>query len=152
MDSDGDGVYDGIDQCPGTPAGAAVDERGCLVSIELTDVEFEFDSYQLTPTAATYVREMADAIAEQADPEGTGILELRGHTDSRGAAEYNQMLSERRAQAVLDYMLEVDPEIAAFQAQDRIRAVGFGETQPIDTNDTDEGRQRNRRVEFHIIR
>jgi len=152
MDSDGDGVYDGIDQCPGTPAGAAVDERGCLVSIELTDVEFEFDSYQLTPAAAAYVREMADAIAEQADPQGTGILELRGHTDSRGAAEYNQMLSERRAQAVLDYMLEVDPEIAAFQAQNRIRAVGFGETQPIDTNDTDEGRQRNRRVEFHIIR
>jgi len=152
MDSDGDGVYDGIDQCPGTPAGAEVDERGCLVSIELTDVEFEFDSYQLTSAAAEYVREMADVIAEQADPNGTGILELRGHTDSRGAAEYNQMLSERRAQAVLDYMLEVDPEIAAFQAQDRIRAVGFGETQPIDTNDTDEGRQRNRRVEFHIIR
>ena len=95
---------------------------------------------------------MADAIAEQADPDGTGILELRGHTDSRGAEAYNQMLSERRAQAVLDYMLEVDPDIVAFKAQDRIQAVGFGETQPIDTNDTAEGRQRNRRVEFHIIR
>jgi outer membrane protein OmpA-like peptidoglycan-associated protein len=152
LDSDGDGIYDGLDQCPGTPAGAAVDDRGCLISIELTDVEFEFDSYQLTATAQTYVRQMADQIAAQADPQGTGMLELRGHTDSRGAESYNQMLSERRAQAVLDFMLEVEPDLKPFMDQGRIRAVGFGETQPIATNDTDEGRQRNRRVEFHIVR
>ncbi len=150
LDSDGDGIYDGLDQCPGTPAGATVDDRGCLISIELTDVEFEFDSFELTPTAKNYTRDMAIAIASQVDPSGTSKLELRGHTDSRGAESYNQMLSEKRAQSVLDYMLEVEPSLRA--VSNRISVVGYGETQPIASNDTDEGRQRNRRVEFHIIR
>lgn len=149
LDSDEDGVFDGIDQCPGTPLGAVVDERGCLVSIELTDVEFNFDSYELTDAAKGYVRDMADAIAAQADPAGTATLELRGYTDSRGSEEYNQRLSERRARAVLDYMLEVEPDLAAFR--DRIAAVGYGESNPIADNETDEGRARNRRVEFVII-
>ncbi|MCL7927821.1 MAG: thrombospondin type 3 repeat-containing protein [marine benthic group bacterium] len=150
LDSDGDGIYDGLDQCPGTPAGANVDDRGCLISIELTDVEFEFDSFELTATAKTYVDRIAEEIMSQVDPQGQGRLELRGHTDSRGAESYNQMLSEKRAQSVLDHMLEVEPGLAAYR--DRISAVGFGETQPIASNDTDEGRQRNRRVEFHIVR
>ncbi|MCL7973979.1 MAG: OmpA family protein [marine benthic group bacterium] len=93
---------------------------------------------------------MAEEIMSQVDPQGQGRLELRGHTDSRGAESYNQMLSEKRAQSVLDHMLEVEPGLAAYR--DRISAVGFGETQPIASNDTDEGRQRNRRVEFHIVR
>ncbi|MCL7957677.1 MAG: thrombospondin type 3 repeat-containing protein [marine benthic group bacterium] len=150
LDSDGDGIYDGLDQCPGTPAGANVDDRGCLISIELTDVEFEFDSFELTATAKTYVDRIAEEIMSQVDPQGQGRLELRGHTDSRGAESYNQMLSEKRAQSVLDEMLRVEPGLAAYR--DRISAVGFGETQPIASNDTDEGRQRNRRVEFHIVR
>ncbi len=70
MDSDEDGVYDGIDQCPGTPLGAVVDERGCLMSIELTDIEFNFDSFELTGPAKSYVRDMAAAIAAQVDPQG----------------------------------------------------------------------------------
>ncbi|MCL7985271.1 MAG: OmpA family protein, partial [marine benthic group bacterium] len=122
----------------------------CLISIELTDVEFEFDSFELTATAKTYVDRIAEEIMSQVDPQGQGRLELRGHTDSRGAESYNQMLSEKRAQSVLDHMLEVEPGLAAYR--DRISAVGFGETQPIASNDTDEGRQRNRRVEFHIVR
>ena len=150
LDSDGDGIYDGLDQCPGTPAGANVDDRGCLVSIELTDVEFEFDSFELTANAKTYVDRIAEEIMSQVDPQGQGRLELRGHTDSRGAESYNQRLSERRAQAVLDHMLEVEPGLEAYRS--RISAIGFGESQPIASNDTDEGRQRNRRVEFHIVR
>ncbi|MCL7984495.1 MAG: thrombospondin type 3 repeat-containing protein, partial [marine benthic group bacterium] len=74
LDSDGDGIYDGLDQCPGTPAGANVDDRGCLISIELTDVEFEFDSFELTATAKTYVDRIAEEIMSQVDPQGQGRL------------------------------------------------------------------------------
>ncbi|WP_306582503.1 OmpA family protein, partial [Dokdonella sp.] len=72
-------------------------------------------------------------------------VELDGHTDSIGTEEYNQGLSERRAQIVADYL--TSHGIGA----DRITAVkGFGETQPIDTNATKEGRARNRRTELKV--
>ena len=71
--------------------------------------------------------------------------ELSGHTDGKGSVAYNQKLSEQRAKAVYDYLIErgVAPE--------RIQAEGRGESQPIDTNDTEEGRQNNRRVEIEIL-
>jgi len=73
------------------------------------------------------------------------IMEIRGHTDSIGAEETNQALSEQRAQAVVDAMalLGIQP--------DAMRAVGFGETQPIATNDTRTGRAANRRITFQWI-
>jgi len=71
-------------------------------------------------------------------------VEVSGHTDSRGDADYNQRLSQRRAQAVTNYLRQNG--ITA----DRIVTMGYGEAQPIDTNDTSAGRQKNRRVEFKI--
>ncbi|MCH2097901.1 MAG: OmpA family protein [Pseudomonadales bacterium] len=71
--------------------------------------------------------------------------QLEGHTDSRGTDAYNQALSERRAYAVRDYLIDqkdIDPR--------RVTAVGYGESKPTATNDTDTGRQRNRRVDAVI--
>ncbi|MCB1832791.1 MAG: OmpA family protein, partial [Geminicoccaceae bacterium] len=69
--------------------------------------------------------------------------EVQGHTDSTGATDYNQGLSERRAQSVLDYLTGKGVEA------ERLTAVGFGENRPIASNDTEEGRAQNRRVEIH---
>ena len=73
------------------------------------------------------------------------IVEIGGHTDAVGSDEYNQNLSEQRANAVRDYLMENNVE------EQRVVAVGYGETTPVATNDTDEGRQLNRRVEFKIL-
>jgi len=150
LDSDGDGVPDTIDECPNTPAGAQVNARGCLVQLELQNVEFEFNSFDLTMEARAYLTELAGQIVQQADPEGTGRLELRGFTDSVGAEAYNLRLSELRAEAVREFLLGTSIEMEAFM--NRLDAVGYGEANPVATNDTEEGRARNRRVELHIIR
>ena len=72
-------------------------------------------------------------------------LHVSGHADSIGSESYNQKLSERRAQAVVDYM--IDNGIA----EERLVAEGFGESQPVSANDTEEGRQQNRRVQVRIL-
>jgi outer membrane protein OmpA-like peptidoglycan-associated protein len=72
-------------------------------------------------------------------------IELSGHTDSKGSDDYNQRLSESRAKACVDYL--ISKGIKA----DRMVWKGYGETKPIDTNDTDEGRANNRRTEFKIL-
>ncbi len=149
VDSDADGVFDGPDACPNTPAGARVDGRGCLVQLDLENVEFEFNSFDLTRSARTYLAELAGQIVQQADPEGTGRLELRGFTDSVGAEAYNQRLSQSRAEAVRDFLLSTSMEMEKFI--DRLDAVGYGEADPVASNDTEEGQARNRRVELHII-
>ena len=73
-------------------------------------------------------------------------IEVRGHTDSTGEEEYNQKLSERRADSVIEYMIKngISPE--------RLNSVGFGEKKPVASNDTEEGMQLNRRVEFEILK
>jgi outer membrane protein OmpA-like peptidoglycan-associated protein len=149
VDSDSDGVFDGPDACPNTPAGARVDARGCLVQLELENVEFEFNSFDLMRSARAYLTELAGQIVQQADPQGTGRLELRGFTDSVGAEAYNQRLSESRAEAVRDFLLSTNMDMEKFI--DRLDAVGHGEANPVATNDTEEGRARNRRVELFII-
>ncbi len=170
-DSDADGVPDGADACPRTPGGAAVDERGCErdddsdgvknsqdrcpetapgvkvdedgceviakpVTIELT-VEFDTDQATLRSEVIPEVDEVVAFL--RAHPNARVTIE--GHTDSRGSEAYNQALSERRAYAVRDYLIR-----NADIAPSRIGAVGFGESRPIASNDTPEGRQRNRRV------
>ena len=72
-------------------------------------------------------------------------LQVAGHTDSKGLAAYNERLSEERAMSVKQFL--VDNGIAA----DRLTVVGYGESKPIATNDTEEGREANRRVEFSVI-
>jgi len=156
LDGDGDGVPDGIDECPDTPAGVDVDENGCSVLeaaviagvVVFSNIEFAFDSYELTDASKTTLDEIANAILDNADPSGTGTLEIAGYTDSIGPAAYNLMLSQRRAEAVHSYMLEAHPGLQAYD--DRITAVGNGATNFIADNETEEGRQLNRRVEFYI--
>jgi outer membrane beta-barrel protein len=156
LDGDGDGVPDGIDQCPNTPAGLEVDENGCTrleaAVIEgvvvFSNIEFAFDSFELSDASKTTLDEIAAAIVANATQEGTATLEIAGYTDAIGPAAYNLMLSQKRADAVLDFMMTVEPGLAAYE--DRITAVGNGQTNFIADNDTEEGRALNRRVEFYI--
>jgi len=142
-DSDGDGVIDELDKCPNTPQGALVDSDGCPK--ELTKdikktlyVEFEFDKTEVR-------REFYPAIADLANimrQYPTSRILLEGHTDSMGTNTYNQKLSQSRADAVMKVLIN-EFGIAA----ERITTTGMGETQPIATNATEEGRAKNRRVE-----
>jgi len=133
-DSDGDGVVDSRDRCPNTPRGVKVNADGCW---ELSGIYFDSGQAAIKNPG---VLDEALAILKT-NPTLTG--EVQGHTDSTAAAEYNQRLSEARARAVRDYFIKqgIGPE--------RVRAAGFGETRPVASNDTLEGRALNRRVELH---
>ena len=144
LDSDGDGVPDYKDNCPGTPKGAKVDPSGCEImadmTIQTTADHFDFDSAVLKPAMMTELDEAASQINAS---KGNEMLEIVGHTDSTGPEDYNQRLSERRAQAAADYLESkgVSPS--------RMVVKGAGESSPIADNATREGRSMNRRVELH---
>ena len=104
----------------------------------LHGVTFDFDSARLTPNARTILRNVAERLAYHHKTE----VEISGHTDSVGSRAYNQRLSERRAEAVRDYLIELGVDA------ERLTAVGFGPEQPIASNDTEEGREVNRRIEI----
>jgi OOP family OmpA-OmpF porin len=162
LDSDGDGIPDSEDACPNTPPGLkvlpdgcapvgdcrkprpgeAVDARGCALDkrFVLRGVKFEFDSDRLTAPAKVILTDVAQTLS--AYPEIK--LDVEGHTDSLGTDSYNLGLSERRANAVIRYL-----DTQGVKTQ-RLKAVGYGESVPIDTNDTEAGRDNNRRVEFKV--
>jgi len=137
MDSDGDGVIDARDACPGTPMGIAVDERGCwaMSSSMLFDVNKAVIKTEFYP--------MLDETKVIFDKYPTMKVQIEGHADSTGTDSYNQMLSEKRAKAVMEYLVN-NVGIAA----SRLNAVGYGESKPAYSNKTKEGRSKNRRVEF----
>jgi len=143
LDSDGDGVPDYKDNCPGTPKGAKVDPSGCEImadlTIQTTADHFDFDSAELKPAMKS---ELDDAAAQIKASKGNEMLEIIGHTDSVGPADYNQGLSERRAQAAADYLggMGVDGS--------RMTVKGMGENSPAHDNSTSAGRAMNRRVEL----
>lgn len=141
IDSDADGVVDRLDRCPGTPRGARVDSRGCEEPAEPAvtelNVEFDVDSARIPAGADDDFRRVFRFLERHPDARAA----VEGHTDSTGGASYNQGLSERRAQAVADRLIE-----GAGLSTDRVEVVGRGESRPIATNDTPEGRQRNRRA------
>ena len=143
LDSDGDGVPDYRDKCPGTPPGVKVDADGCEIIenmvIDLNVEEFEFNSAELRPPMKAALDDLADTILRSRGDESITIV---GHTDSVGPAEYNQGLSERRARAAADHLIGRGVDA------DSVTVRGEGETNPIDTNDTAEGRARNRRIEI----
>jgi OOP family OmpA-OmpF porin len=143
LDSDGDGVLDANDQCPGTPPGTRVDSRGCEIQAvtALEGVEFGSDSSELTAPSKISLDATAAELARHPDMR----VEIAGHTSSTGPAEYNQMLSERRAQSVADYLISKGLDA------DRFTVKGYGESEPIADNATREGRARNRRVEMRIL-
>jgi OOP family OmpA-OmpF porin len=142
-DSDGDGVVDSRDRCPGTPRGVAVDADGCEQkgSIVLEGVSFALNSAELTEQS----RPVLARIAADLKKYPRLRVELQGHTDSSGADDYNLKLSQRRAQAVRDYL------IAQGVSSEQVEARGYGETQPIASNATAEGRARNRRVVMKVL-
>src|SRR5207249_8139059 len=117
-------------------------ETDLEVHVELpADVLFDFDKADIRPDAAAALAKVATII--RAYPSGSASLE--GHTDAKGDDGYNQRLSERRAESVRRWLADKE-RIAG----PKLGARGFGESRPIASNDTDQGRQKNRRVEVVI--
>lgn len=143
LDSDGDGVVDRLDECPNTTAGDPVDRRGCTLRGEyvLEGTAFETNSDRLTPEAMGIL----DGAVETLERYPELRFEIGGHTDSTGTAEYNQGLSQRRAQTVHDYFAAHGIDEA------RMTVRGYGEAEPVATNDTEEGRAQNRRVSLRVV-
>jgi len=154
LDSDGDGVYDGLDNCPDTPTGARVDASGCQISeieyemldtgkLRLQGVNFVTGSATLEPSSYPTLDQTGEILSRWPQLR----IEVGGHTDSRGSDELNRSLSENRAQAVADYLLWRFPQISSSQ----LRVRGYGETTPVASNSTAEGRALNRRVELTVM-
>lgn len=141
-DEDGDGVPDSRDKCPGTPAGTRVDADGCplpvtrVASIKMM-VNFAFDSNEVQERYFNDISELA-AFLKRFDEVD---VDIEGHTDSTGPDDYNMSLSQRRADAVVDVLVNkygID--------RSRLEPKGYGETQPVADNSNKEGRAENRRV------
>lgn len=142
VDDDGDGVINERDKCPGTPQGARVDGNGCVVeqTLVMRDITFEFDSARLTANAQRLMENVVAFLRN--DPSAS--IAIGGHTDSKGSDAYNLKLSRDRANEVRDYLVGYGIEAG------RLQAAGYGESRPVASNDNDEGRELNRRVEFKI--
>jgi OOP family OmpA-OmpF porin len=140
VDSDGDGVVDGVDQCPDTPAGAKVDATGCETELTLKGVTFALNSATLTAQDQLLLDSVAGILRQR--PQFN--VDVVGHTDSTGSDALNQDLSERRAASVRDYLVEQG--IPA----ERLTSRGAGSSEPIADNDTAEGRALNRRVTLNF--
>lgn len=143
IDSDGDSVPDERDDCPDTLPNAKVDAHGCLITnqvLVLHSINFELSSAQILTSSHGVLDMVVSALKSQDNFN----LEVIGHTDSTGSDEFNQNLSEQRAESIIQYFVDqgVNP--------DRLTFSGKGESQPIAGNDSISGRAMNRRVEFHI--
>ncbi len=140
-DSDGDGVDDANDRCPGTPAGAKVDVNGCPVP-ETVVIYFAFDSAELNAAAKGALDRVATSLSDK-----TFVVAIaNGHADHTGTEEYNMGLSQRRADSVANYL--ISKGVAASQ----IRTRAYGESRPAADNSTALGRAKNRRVEINLLR
>ncbi|MFC1895619.1 OmpA family protein, partial [Thermodesulfobacteriota bacterium] len=140
LDSDGDGVPDSLDQCPGTPKGVTVNDVGCWILVQL--VQFDLDKYNVKPGYFANI----DEVITYLEHSPSARLLVEGHTCNLGADEYNQQLSEKRAQAVVDYL------VSKGIAQDRLESRGYGELRPVAPNLTEENRAKNRRVQLTPVR
>jgi OmpA-OmpF porin, OOP family len=155
QDSDNDGVNDCEDKCPATAAGTIVGPDGCpqKVVIDLRGVNFKFDRPSKGET------DISKALAEPTS-DSLAILDqavdtlqrypqvhvtVAGYTDSVGTDTYNQSLSERRAKIVYDYLTSHGIDASRLEGP-----IGHGEADPIDSNDNDSGRARNRRTELQV--
>ncbi len=135
VDSDGDGVADHKDDCENTPQGASVNEHGCW---EIQDLRFELDKAQIKKR---YYENLNNVVTILNKNPGLKV-EIQGHTDSQGTKDYNQDLSEQRAKAVYEYLVNQGID------SDRLSYKGNGESQPVASNETAQGRAKNRRVEL----
>jgi OOP family OmpA-OmpF porin len=140
-DDDKDGVNNQKDRCPNTPAGQMVNpDDGCPVEevIDLRGVNFDFDKSTLRPDAIQ-ILDNAVEVLKKHDVR----VSVEGHTDAVGTDAYNQGLSERRAKAVYDYLIA-----NGVPASKIVGSKGWGESKPIDTNESADGRANNRRTEL----
>lgn len=146
-DSDGDGIEDRKDKCP-TSFGPLANE-GCpeikpedsvILDLAVQDVNFQTGKASLIESSFSTLDKIVDLLDRYPDY----ALSIEGHTDSEGDEVINQTLSEERAQACLEYL------VLKGIPKSRLKAIGYGETQPIMTNDSSNGRSRNRRVEFDL--
>src|ERR1035437_4701614 len=156
LDSDGDGVPDYLDKCPNTPLGVQVDSVGCPIKKETVvivqpaeiesvvlsgDANFEFNKSVLLPNAYVVLDSLVSTMLKHHDYK----WEIGGYTDGIGSVNYNIKLSQKRAQAVVDYLVSKGIK------NHNLNVVGYGKANPIATNDTPEGRSMNRRVEIKVI-
>ena len=139
LDNDHDGVLNENDLCPDTPVGEKVDAHGCPIAIDL-HITFANDSSVVPASADNILNKYAEFLKN--NPYYSA--KIVGYTDDRGSAAYNQKLSERRAKAVMNALIErgVNPA--------QLSAIGMGELNPVASNDTPEGRAQNRRIEAEL--
>lgn len=152
-DSDADSIRDRSDACPAEPGSPSADPKkhGCPTSVRLDgsqivileQVHFKTASSEIDPSSFELLQQVADVL--EAHPE-IARLAVDGHTDDRGADASNLLLSRKRASAVVTWLTQHGVDAR------RTEARGFGARQPIADNTTDEGRAKNRRVEFLILR
>jgi len=135
LDEDNDSVLDPLDKCPQTPETAKVDENGCWATPHIL---FDFDSDSIKPQYYTALEVIVGVLERNPGVK----LEIQGSTDNTGPESYNQMLSEKRARAVKGFLVSkgIEPQ--------RLKAVGFGATKNVASNENDAGRALNRRVGF----
>ena len=146
-DEDGDGVSDRFDKCPGTPAGTQVDGAGCPIKFPETkthatvgtysNIQFEFDSSVLKTESYSTLDRLSSELRESG-----ATVTLDGHASAEGTEEYNMTLSQDRANSVKQYLVNSGVDAAKINVQ------AFGESAPIASNATEEGRVVNRRVEI----
>jgi len=141
VDSDGDGVYDNADRCPNSAPGAHVDEYGCQLTLTLL-IQFDTNKNAIRPQ---HTQDMVNAAAFINNYPGETVM-IAGHTDSDGSEQYNQQLSQKRAQAVCDYLV-TNYGISVEQ----VVVKGFGESQPVVQNTSAANKQQNRRVELTLF-
>jgi OOP family OmpA-OmpF porin len=160
-DDDNDGVANKFDKCPGTPSGTVVDGSGCplkavapiirekvivtaadrkVVDEAIRNLEFDLGKSTLRPKSYATLNRVASLLVEK-----NFSLKLAGHTDNTGSMQLNLSLSKDRAEAVKAYLVSQGANAS------RIEATGYGPNQPIASNKTAEGRQKNRRVEFSLF-
>lgn len=134
-DDDKDGVKNNFDKCPNTSPGVKVNKDGCVETINL-NINFDNNSAEIKPIYKEKLLQFSNLMKQ--NKTMTALIEA--HTDSKGSDEYNQNLSDRRAISVVNELKSFGIEYT------RLKAIGYGETQPIATNDTEEGKAKNRRV------
>ncbi len=139
LDSDGDGVPDDRDECPNTPLGARVDERGCWI---LENIQFDLNKWDIKPEYEPILNEIAEVLIRNPWVK----MEVHGHTCNIWTEKYNMKLSHWRAMAVTSYLIKKGVH------SEQLSVMGYGYHNPMTSNRTDEGRALNRRAEFHPIK
>lgn len=134
-DDDKDGVSNKFDKCPNTSAGVKVNKDGCVETVNL-NINFDNNSAEIKNIYNEKLHQFANML--KANQSMTAVIEA--HTDSKGSDAYNQNLSDRRAVSVVNALKNYGVNSS------KLKAIGYGETQPIATNETEEGKALNRRV------